>query len=68
MNAYQRVSAHRPDRMGTVVVGLLLPYDDRIGERVKDDDGVVWRVVASLIRSAEEGLESPTTKQEEDPK
>jgi hypothetical protein len=47
---YRRVSAHRPDRMGTVVLGVLLPYDEEIGERVKDDDGVIWTVLADSIK------------------
>lgn len=50
---YSRVTAHRPDRMRTVVVGVLLPYNVLEGERVKDDDGVTWHVVADSIRSAE---------------
>ena len=46
----ERVSAHRPDRMGTVVVGKLLPYSPAAGgERVRDDNGVVWLVVADSI-------------------
>jgi hypothetical protein len=53
--SYQRVSAHRLDRMGTVVVGVLLPYDANQGERVKDDNGVVWNVVAASVLVAEEG-------------
>jgi hypothetical protein len=53
-HSYQRVSAHRLDRMGTVVVGVLLPYDANQGERVKDDNGVVWNVVAASVRTAEE--------------
>lgn len=50
-NDYERVSAHLPDRARTVVVGNLLPYDHALGERVKDSDGVTWRVVADSIRS-----------------
>jgi hypothetical protein len=51
---YRRVSAHRPDRMGTVVLGVLLPYDEEIGERVKDSDGVIWTVLAESIRGCSE--------------
>lgn len=50
---YQKVSAHRLDRMGSVVVGQLMPYDENQGERVKDDNGDVWCVVAESVRSAE---------------
>lgn len=51
---YHRVSAHLPDRMGTVVVGALLPYDPDQGERVQDDAGDIWEVVADSVRSAPE--------------
>jgi hypothetical protein len=47
-----RVSAHRPDRAGTVVVGTLLPYDDTLGEWVVEVGGRVWRVVADSVRPA----------------
>lgn len=50
---YSRVSAHRLDRWGTVVVGQLLPYNEALGERVMDDNGVVWNVVSSSVRAAE---------------
>lgn len=52
-----RVSAHRLDRMGSVVVGQLMPYDDNQGERVRDDGGEIWCVVAESVRSAEFGGE-----------
>jgi hypothetical protein len=56
---YSRVSAHRLDRQGSVVVGQILPYNEALGERVKDDNGQVWNVVSSSVRSAEFTLEMP---------
>lgn len=50
--AGQRVSAHRLDRIRSVVVGVLLPYDESEGERVRDDDGVVWCVEADSVLPA----------------
>ncbi|MEU0467245.1 hypothetical protein ABZ215_24860 [Amycolatopsis sp. NPDC006131] len=44
------VSAHRPDRAGAVVLGELLPYDGKQGERVRDEQGQVWCVVADSVR------------------
>ncbi|MFJ1765015.1 hypothetical protein ACIOD2_32140 [Amycolatopsis sp. NPDC088138] len=52
----ERVSAHRLDRMGTVVVGELMPYDDNQGERVRDDNGAVWCVVADSVRVCSGGV------------
>lgn len=49
---YSRVSAHRLDRAGTVVVGQILPYNEALGERVMDDAGQVWQVVSSSVRPA----------------
>lgn len=57
---YSRVSAHRLDRMGSVVVGQILPYNEALGERVEDDHGVVWQVVSSSVRSAEFDMEEQT--------
>jgi hypothetical protein len=48
------VSAHLPDRMGTVVVGELMPYDDTQGERVRDANGAVWCVIADSVRGLPE--------------
>jgi hypothetical protein len=55
---YSRVSAHRLDRMGTVVVGQILPYNEALGERVMDDSGQVWNVVSTSVRSAERGSDA----------
>lgn len=48
--AYDEVSAHRLDRMGTVVVGTLMPYNESQGERVRDHEGTVWPVNADSVR------------------
>lgn len=52
----ERVTAHRLDRMGTVVVGELMPYDANQGERVREEGtGEIWCVVSDSLRSAEFG-------------
>ncbi|MFC3454058.1 hypothetical protein [Amycolatopsis speibonae] len=53
-----RVTAHRLDRMGSVVIGELMPYDDNQGERVREEGtGDVWCVVSESVRPAEFGKE-----------
>jgi hypothetical protein len=44
------VSAHLPDRMGTVIIGALMPYDASQGERVRDGAGGVWNVISESVR------------------
>lgn len=59
---YQMVSAHRLDRDGTVVVGQLLPYDQSLGERVKDQDGVTWGVLSDSVRPLQVPAEQQPVK------
>lgn len=53
--AWTLVSAHKLDRIGTVVLGWLMPYDPAEGERVQEADGTVWHVVSESVRRLSEG-------------
>lgn len=46
----QRVFAFMPDRARSFIIGTLLPYDSALGERVQEDNGEIYNVVADSVK------------------